>query len=252
MSSKDIIIDKLVTLKLKGIQAALLKQFDLPDSDELGFLERLNDLLDGELIAVGNKRRLRLQRQANLRWPQANISDVDYKLQPSLKKSVIANLVELEWIRNDRHCILTGATGTGKTHLACAIGNCAIMQQIPVGFYRFNHLLLQLLAAHKEGELDKFRKKLNRIKLLIIDDWGISSLTATDRELLYDLVESRDKSSSLLITSQYPTEEWYSGFQEPTIAESVLDRIIHSAHQIHMKGPSMREAFGLQGGRNEK
>jgi DNA replication protein DnaC len=238
---------KLIALKLTGISAALHNQSESTEYESMGFLERLDDLLDNQLIDVANKRIATLKRQANLRWPGALVSDVNYVRQRSLKKAVITNLAELKWIESHQHLIITGPTGTGKTHLACAFANEAILNKISVGFYRYNELMLQLMAADKNGEIHKFHKKLNRIQLLVIDDWGISPLSAAQRHLIFELVESRDKASSMIITSQYPITAWYDAFQDPTIADSVLDRIVHSAHAIEMKGKSIREALGIKG-----
>lgn len=239
--------NKLTALKLSGISAALNTQLGSSNYDEMGFLERLDNLLEHQLIEVSNKRISTLKKQSNLRWPTAKLSDIDYTLQKSLKKTVISNLAELKWIETNRHIVITGATGTGKTHLACAFANKAILGKVPVGFYRYNELLLQLLAANKNDEIHKLRKKLNRCQLLIIDDWGVSPLNSDQRHLLFELVESRDKKASMIITSQYPVEEWYDAFQDPTIADSVLDRIVHSSHKIEMKGKSIREAYGVKG-----
>ncbi len=249
MNINSEIDNKLSALKLSGVRMALDTQLNSSDFDEMGFLERLDDLLERQLIEVTNKRILTLKKQSNLRWPAAKLSDIDYVLQKSLKKAVITNLAELKWIEAKRHLVITGPTGTGKTHLACAFANKAILSKIPVGFYRYNDLLLQLLAANKNNEIHKLRKKLNRFQLLVVDDWGISPLSSEQRHLLFELVESRDKTASMIITSQYPVQDWYDAFQDPTIADSVLDRIIHSSHSIEMKGKSIREAYGVKGGK---
>jgi DNA replication protein DnaC len=237
-------------LKLSALWLALSQQLDSPKFDEMEFLERLEGLLDCQIIEMNNKRIAILQKQAHLRWPAAMLSDVDYSLQKSLKKPVINRLAELGWITSKRHLIITGPTGTGKTHLACAFANKAILTKIPVGFYRYNELMLQLLAASKAGELPQLRRKLNRLQLLVIDDWGVSPLSTEQRHLLFELIESRDRASSLIITSQYAIEDWYDAFQDPTIADSVLDRIVHSAHQIEIKGKSIREIYGVKGGKS--
>jgi DNA replication protein DnaC len=249
MSIKELVQDKLKMLKLYGALETLNKQLEEPESEEQSYLTRLNAFLDNQILFVDNKRRARLHKAANLRWEHANISDIDYSIQTSLKKPVMLNLIELEWIANSRHLIFTGKTGAGKTHLACAFANEAIKQQISVGFYRFNNLILLLAAAQKDDALEGVRKKLNRIQLLVIDDWGVSPLNPVERHLLFDLIEARDKKSSLIITSQYSIEEWYDAFGDAVIADSVLDRIVHSGHHIHLddKCGSMREILGING-----
>ncbi len=242
---------KLKELKYSGVQQALSRQISSEDFEDKSFLERLDDLLDEQVLNNRNRRITTLRRQANLRWPHALISDLNYSLQKGLKKQVIQNLKELHWLDDSRHLILTGATGTGKTHTACALANEAILRGIPVKFYKFQHLLAELIAADQENLLSKFRKRLNRFKLLIVDDWGISMLDAAQRHMLFDLVESRDKSSSMIITSQYPVEDWYDAFGDETIADSVLDRIVHSAYKINLTGVSMREINGISGEQHE-
>ena len=143
------------------------------------------------------------------------------------------------------------AVQPGKTHLGCAFANEAILRGIPVKFYKFQNLLTELIAADQENQLAKFRKRLSRFKLLIIDDWGISMLSSAQRHMLYDLVESRDKQCSMLITSQYPVSDWYDAFGDETIAESVLDRIVHASHKLNLTGVSMRKVNGVEGGNHE-
>ena len=242
---------KLKQLKLTAISIGLDKQLATDSFEEMSFLERFDDLLEQQVLCNRNKRINTLQRQANLRWPHARLSDVDFTLQKGLKKQVITNLAELSWLEEGRHVTATGATGTGKTHLACAFANEAILQGIPVKFYKFQDLLTELIAADHENLLAKFRKRLSRFKLLVIDDWGISMLSPAQRHMLYDLVESRDKDCSMIITSQYPVSDWYDAFGDETIAESVLDRIVHSAYQLNFTGVSMRKVRGLKGDDNE-
>lgn len=244
--------EKLKKLKLSGIADGLSKQLSSDSFEDMSFLERLDDLLDQQILSSRNRRIATLQKQANLRWPHARLSDVDYTLQKGLKKQIISNLAELNWLTEGRHITATGATGTGKTHLACAFANEAILQGIPVKFYKFQNLLAELIAADQENQLAKFRKRLSRFKLLIIDDWGISMLSSAQRHMLYDLVESRDKTSSMIITSQYPVSDWYDAFGDETIAESVLDRIVHSSHKLNLTGVSMRKVNGVNGGKHEK
>jgi len=251
MLIKERVETKLKELKFTGIQQALANQLSSKEFQEMSFLERLDDLLDIQILTNRNRRIATLQRQANLRWPSARLSDLDYSLQKGLKKQVIKNLAELHWLEDGRHLLLTGATGTGKTHTACAFANEAILRGIPVKFYKFQHLLAELIAADQEGQLAKLRKRLSRFKVLIIDDWGISMLDAAQRHMLFDLVESRDKSSSMIVTSQYPVTDWYDAFGDATIADSVLDRIVHAAYRLNLTGVSMREVNGITGGNHE-
>jgi DNA replication protein DnaC len=177
------------------------------------------------------------------------VSTIDYQLHPGLEPAKMEALAELHWLQNNQHVVFTGPTGNGKTYLACALANQAIMAGLSVRFFRYNELLLQLAAAEKEEKFTLFCKRLCRIKVLIIDDWGVAKLSATQRHLLFELIEMRDRNSSLIITSQYPIASWHEAFGDPTIADSVLDRIVHNAHQIDRnQGGSIRKKLGVKGG----
>jgi DNA replication protein DnaC len=249
MKLKDKVIESLDTLKLSGLKKALVLQ--LEGVDKRSFLSRLDDLLSHELIDTGNRRITTLIRQAKLRWPHADIDGISYIEREALKQEYINELAELHWVTNHQNLLITGSTGCGKTYIACGLAMRALMQQIPVLFIRYNDLLLQLAAAENEERIKAFYRKLNRIPVLIIDDWGISPLNVQQRHLLFEFIECRDQKASLLITSQYPVGDWYDAFGDKTVADSVLDRIIHCAHPVNAQGPSMRELLGLKGGQHE-
>jgi DNA replication protein DnaC len=248
MKTKQAVEHKLKELKLNGVLAQLFEQENNITCSELPFLERLNHLLDNQVVENDNKRIALLRRQAALRWADARISDTRYDIQTGLKESVTQQLIQFNWIRDCRHLIITGKTGCGKTRYGCAIANAAIKQKISVGFYRFSELIALLVMADDAGKLVKIRNKLKRFKLLFIDDWGISPLNVEQRHLLFELIEFRDQKGSLIITSQYPVGDWYGAFGDETIADSTLDRIVHSAHKISMKGESFRKLMGIKGG----
>lgn len=243
------LLDKCNTLKVRAFSDLLAHQENSPEYDHMSFSERLSLLLDAQLQANSDKRVATLTRQAKLRYPYMFIDDIDYTLYPKLKAKVINQLVECEWITHRAHLLIIGPTGTGKTSLACIFANAAIRQHIPTLFYRLATLLLELIVAKKEGVLVKFIRKINRAKLLILDDWGNALMNSDERHLLFELIESRDQNSSLLITSQYPIETWHDAFQDSSIADSVLDRIVHSAHIIdRTKEPSIRQLLSARKG----
>lgn len=247
MKLREKVVSTLKELKLNGMVEALEQQFASPDYESQSFLERLDNLVTNESLSFRNRRIQYLQKQSKLRWPQANIAGINYSLHPSLKPAVIKELSELEWIAKKHHIIVTGATGTGKTYIACALAQHAIMEAIPVLSFRFNELILNLLAAEKTDKLLAFKRRLNKAPVLLIDDWGISPMSAAERHLLFELIENRDRNGSVIITSQYPVKAWYDAFQDPTIADATLDRIVHQAHQITLKGESIRKAIGMKG-----
>ena len=246
MKLKEKVLSNLVDLKLAGISEALAEQLDSPAFDDMDFLTRLDDLLTHEVLYCQNKKLVYLQKLAKLRWPNATISDIDYSLSPSLKPAKVKELALLNWITNRHHLIITGLTGTGKTYIACALSKKAIAEGIPVLYFRFSELILNLERANKQDKLLGLHRKLLKTPLIIIDDWGVAPLNAAERHLLFELIEARDKKGSMLITSQYAVKDWYDAFQDPTIADATLDRIVHQAHEIDLKGGSIRKALGMK------
>ena len=248
MMLKRKIVSNLSELKLHGMVDALKQQLGSDNYENKSFLQRLDELVTEQINVTTNARVARLIKQSNIRWPAASIGGIDYKLQPSLKPALVNELAELEWLKNKRHIIITGPTGTGKTTLACAFGNAAIMKGIPVIHCRFSELILKLSAAEEDKRAAIFKRKVEKVPLLIIDDWGTTPLKVVERHALFELIEKRDQNSSLLITSQCPIVEWHDAFGDATVADSTLDRIVHSAHKIVMNGESIRKLLGLRGG----
>jgi len=244
--NKQHILTTCESLKLLGIAEAYESQLSNKGYEKMSFDERLSELLDAQLIANQNKRITALRRQAKLRYPNAFISDIEYELYPQLKPSQIKQLSTCDWVTKHHHLLIIGPTGMGKTTLACAIAQEAIQLQISVLFYRMANLLLELLAAKNEKRLHLFFRRLNRASLLIIDDWGNALMNTKERHLFFELIESRDQNASLLITSQYPFTVWHECFQDSTIADSVLDRIINNAHKIQLKGESIRKILNIK------
>jgi len=189
-----------------------------------------------------DRKRKRLFRAATL--PElASLEDLDTRTQRGLDKAFIATLGSCDWIRRQQNLIVQGATGVGKTWLSCALACQACRFDIPVLFFRASDLYSTIRDRAHEGALPKLKLTLAKPSLLVLDDFGIGDIDPLSSQFVLELVDRRQRTGSLLITSQYPTEKWHSFFPDPTVADAVLDRIVHKAHRVNLKGESMRKVL---------
>lgn len=228
-------------LKLSGMAAALEQQQELPGTyDDLAFNERLALLIDRECQAREHRKQDRLIRQARLRL-QASVQDIDYQHPRNLKKAQVAQLVQTDWLDNGRNLLITGPCGSGKTYLACALGHQACLNGYSCRYYRVSRLLLELTQAKADGTYHKLLKQLAKIRLLILDDWGLEALTPAHRNDLMEIMDDRYGIHSTMILSQLPTDQWYATIGDNTLADAILDRLMHNAHRWTLQGESMRK-----------
>lgn len=238
--SKNQSIQLLNEMKLHGFAKALLQQLEQPNTyQDLGFEERIAILLDHENQYRQNTRLKRLLYQAKLKL-NASPADIDYQHPRGLKKDKMATILSNNWLMRKQNLLITGSTGCGKTYLACAIGNHACLHGISVKYYRSSRLFEALTIAHGDGSYPKLIKSIAKVQLLIIDDWGLDILSPTQRSDLLEIMEDRHENASTLITSQIPTTHWHESIGEPTLADAILDRLIHNAHKFTLNGESMR------------
>ena len=234
-------LQQLNSLRLTGMSEALSRQLDQPNTyEELGFLERLSLLVNQEATCRDNRKITRLLRQAKLRL-NAQPADIDYRSRRGLHKDTMAQLLQLDWVRQHRNLLIEGPTGTGKTFLACALGQTACEHGISVRYYRSSRLFETLTVAHGDGSFGKLLTQLEKTELLIIDDWGLDVLTQQQRNDMLEIMEDRHGRGATLITSQLPTTHWHEAIGDPTLADAILDRLLHNAHKLQMKGESMRK-----------
>jgi DNA replication protein DnaC len=179
-----------------------------------------------------------------LRLSAACVEDIDYRHHRGLKRSQMASLAGGEWLRAAHNLVITGPTGTGKTYLACALGNQACRQGVSVRYFRLPRLLEALAIAHGDGSYARLMGQLAKTQLLILDDWGIQALSGAQRNDLMELIEDRHGLSSTLIASQLPVEQWHDYLGEPTLADAILDRLLQHAHRLPLAGESMRRRSG--------
>lgn len=231
--------DKLTRLKLFGMARALAEQNGL-DLDHLGFDERLALLVDREATERDNKQlALRLQR-AGLK-PNTAAEDTDYRHSRGLDKALFQRLLSGQWLADKQNVLLTGPTGVGKTWLACALAHQACRQGYSAYYVRLPRLLDELSIGRADGRYGKLLKQLAKIDTLVIDDWGLAVLDDVHRRDLLEVLDDRHGARSTIVTSQLPVEHWHAAIGNATLADAILDRLVHNAHQIDLRGDSMRK-----------
>ena len=232
-------LTQLRELRLTGMAAALDEQQAVPDVQSLSFEDRLALLVDREATVREDRRLTRLLRQAKLRLP-ASIEDLDFRSPRGLDRSVILRLAGCDWIRNHQVVLITGATGTGKTYLACALAQAACRQGLSSRYLRLTRLIEDMALARADGSYPKLMSRLQKTALLAIYDYGMAPLNQTERRDLLEVIEDRSGRRATLLASQLPLDHWHEVIGDATFADAILDRLVHHAHRITLKGPSMR------------
>lgn len=232
--------EKLYGMKLAGMAEAMKDQMTRSDMDGLAFEERFAMLVDAQHLWKENKRMKRLLESAKLKL-SASMEDIDYRAPRGLDKSVVLSLRTCEWIRRHRNVIITGPTGVGKTYLACALAHNACREGLGAFYIRSPKLYYTLSIARADGSYARMLSKLAKVPVLVLDDLGLAALNDPERRDLLEVIEDRHGCASTIITSQLPVEHWHEMIGDPTIADALLDRLVHNAHRIHLKGQSMRK-----------
>jgi len=236
----SLLIDQLHQLKLAGMASALQHQLEQPEAQGLPFEQRLSLLLDQEVLQRDNRRLSRLLKAAKLRV-SACVEEVDYRHPRGIDRGAFVELTHGHWIERKQNLCITGPTGTGKTWLACALGNQACRQGQSVRYLRLPRLFEQLRIAHGDGTYPRLLNQFAKADLLILDDWGIQKMNATQRNDLMEVIEDRHGLRSTLIASQLPVDHWHDYIGEATLADAILDRLLHNSHRLPLKGESMRK-----------
>ncbi len=236
-------MDKLDSMKLYGMSDGLKEQIASSAYKDLSFEERFSMLVDKEMVCRDNRKLQMLLRKAHLRYPNACIEDINFRIKRGIIKQVILKLAQNEWIRNKQNIIITGSTGVGKSYIACAFGNNACRLGISSYYVRLPRLLKDFEIARTDGRYIKLLQRLSRVKLLIVDDGGLSSLSDVERRDFLEITEDRHNVRSTIICGQLPIDKWHDVIGDPTIADAICDRLIHNAHKINLKGESMRKAL---------
>ena len=245
--------DKLIEMRLTSMSDAFRIQMNDPHMKDVPFEDRFGMLVDVEYTSRKNNRLARIIRNAELEQPDASIAGIDYTSGRKLNKSLIARMATCGYIAEYRNIFVTGATGSGKTYMACAFGMEACKQYYTVRYIRLPDLLLDLEIARNEGNFQKALSKYTNPLLLIIDEWLLMRLSESESKNLFELIHKRRKKSSTIFCSQFRQEGWYErlGGNDNPLADAILDRIVHDSYKINIdsidpsKDLSMREVYGL-------
>ena len=233
-------LEKLHSLKLSGMVKALEEQIQMEDLKELTFEERLGLLVDREVTERRNRKLQTLLKKAKLRL-NASIEDIDYRHPRDLDKSLILSLASCQWIEEHNNILITGPTGVGKSYLACALAQKACREGCRTLYFRLPRLLQELTMARGDGRYGKMLINLAKTNLLVIDDWGLAPLDDHGRRDILEILEDRHNIRSTIVTSQLPLNNWHEIIGDPTLADAILDRLVHNAYKITLKGESMRK-----------
>jgi DNA replication protein DnaC len=233
-------LEKLYAMKLNGMANAFAEQLEQPHMTELSFEERFGLLVDRQWVWKEDRRMKRLLRNARLRV-DACIEDIDYKTPRGIDKSVILTLASCDWVKQAQNVIIVGPTGVGKTYLACALANRACRSGHSAFYIRAPRLFHDMALAKADGSYAKLMNKLAKTRVMVIDDLGLAPLADHQRRDLLEVIEDRQGLSSTIMASQLPVENWHENIGDPTIADAILDRLIHNAHRINLNGGSMRK-----------
>jgi DNA replication protein DnaC len=235
----NVTIDRLQALSLGGMARALEEQLASPDYAELSFEERLGLLVDREAQDRENRRLTRQLKAARLR-SDAVIEDLDLRTPRGLDRSTVLSLAESHWVAAHRNVLVTGPTGVGKTFIACALAHSAIRRGHSARYLRIPRLLDELVLARADGRLPRLMAAWARIDVLVLDDLGLQPVPAARAADLLEVIEDRSGTRSTIVTSQLPLGHWHEALGEPTVADAILDRLVHAAYRLDLKGGSMR------------
>ena len=233
-------LDKLHALRLSGMAQAREEQRRQKDIRQLDFEDRLALLIERQWLWKENRRMAARIKTAQFKVA-ATLEDIDYRHPRGLDKSVMLSLASCQWIRKRHNCIITGPTGAGKSYIACALAHKACRDGFGVLYLRVPRMLHELAAARADGRYPRLLNSYARTNLLVLDDWGLSPLTDEQRKDLFEILEDRYDIHSTLVTSQLPISKWHQVIGDPSVADALLDRLVHNAHKLTLKGESMRK-----------
>ncbi len=233
-------IEKMNALKLYGMRDAFSEQLEQPSCASLSFEERVGMLIDREWTDREGRKLERRMKAARLKI-HAHMEQIDYSPARGIDAALLRSLASCAWVKSHSSILITGKTGTGKTFIACALADQAVRQGCAAVYFRAPRLFSELFLARADGSYHRFLAKLAKMDLLVIDDFALSALSDAEGRELLEVIEDRTGSGSVIVASQLPVAAWHEVMGEPTVADAVLDRIVHSSYRIELKGPSLRK-----------
>ena len=233
-------LEKLHALKLHGMADAFREQLQQPACDPLSFAERFGLLVDRQWDWKEETRMKRYLQAARLKLP-ACIEDIDFRTPRGIDRAVLMGLASCDWVRHHRNVLVTGPTGVGKTFIACALAHKACREGYRALYIRCPRLFQQLALSRADGSYATLLARIARVHVLLIDDLGLAPMSDSDRRDLLEIIEDRHGCASTIVTSQLPLDLWHDNVGDPTLADAILDRLVHNAHRIELKGASMRK-----------
>jgi len=235
------VINKINDLNYKGLKEAYIRQIEDTTYHQLSFEERLYNLLEAQELSIHNKRIATNLRASKIKDKQAAVEDIEYSATRVINRELLQALITMDFIRQHQNIIITGKTGTGKSYIAQALANRAILDGFRVFYIRVPTLLEDIKIARADGTYTNLLRKYSKSQLLILDDFGVSQMSVDDSTNLFEIIEDRTEVNSLIITSQLPVSQWYEYLNNGTVADAILDRVVHSSHRIELEGESMRK-----------
>jgi DNA replication protein DnaC len=232
-------LEKLQAMKLGAMADAFTAQLHCPDMARLSFEERFGLIVDSQMTAIDNRRLTTMLKTARLRLAAA-IEDLNYRADRNLDRATVMSLAQNHWVRNHLNILVTGPTGAGKSYLACALAQKACRDGFTTLYQRVPRLLQDLAVARHDGRYHHLMATLTKCEVLVLDDFLITALGSADQRELLEIVEDRYDRKATIVTSQLPIKSWHDAMQDKTLADAILDRLVHNAYKLELEGDSMR------------